>query len=100
MVRLNEVKTMNLKEIIAAKLLETANFDNEDDIAQHIVDAIEPELRVIIEMRYAQRSYFRRRTEDNLSKAKRLEILVDLKLLPFDTKRNIPVQIDAFPSGF
>lgn len=85
---------MNLKQIIEAKLLETANFDNEDDIAEHIIDAIEQHFRVIIEMRYAQRAYFRRRNEDNLSKARRLENCVDEILLPFDTRRRIVIQPD------
>ncbi len=91
---------MNIREIIVAKLLETANFDDEDVIAQHIFDAIEPIFTQIVEMRYAQRSYFRRRNEDNLSRAKRLEILVDVELIQFDRKRNIPIQIEAFPINY
>lgn len=69
-------------------------------LSDELLTIIESEINLVIEMRYAQRSYFRRRNEDNLSKAKRLECLVDSKLLPFDKKSQIPIQIGIFPINY
>jgi hypothetical protein len=94
MVRLNEGKNMNLQEIIEAVLIETDDLDEVEEVASAIVEKLRENLSIIVEMRYAQRAYFRRRVEDNLSKAKSLEKLVDEILIPFDHKRNLPIQID------
>lgn len=91
---------MNLTEIIENALIDTHEEEDIQVVTQHIADKLAPHLRTIIEMRYAQRSYFRRKNEDNLSKAKSLEKLVDYILQPFDEKANIPVQIDAFPINY
>lgn len=93
---------MNLEQIITNCLNNTDQFqqtylgENEIDLlSAELLAAIEPQLRIIVEMRYAQRAYFRRRIEDNLSRAKKLENMVDELLLPIDTKRQIIIQPDV-----
>lgn len=85
---------MNLTEIIENALIDTHEESNLEIVAAHITKKLESHLKLIVEMRYAQRSYFRRRNEDNLSKAKKLEIMVDELLQPIDTKRNLVIQPD------
>lgn len=85
---------MNLEQIIFQTLMNCENFEEVEDIARSICNAVEPQLRIIVEMRYAQRAYFRRKNEDNLSKAKKLEKLTDELLEPIDIKRQLVIQPD------
>jgi hypothetical protein len=87
---------MNLRQKIEITLSNHEPFLESEkiDLAAEILAAIEEDLKVVIQMRYAQRAYFRRRNEDNLSKAKKLENIVDDLLQPLDTKRQLVIQPD------
>ena len=86
---------LNLLQSIEAGIRESEAIFLESEVQElsvTILKSIENELQILVEMRIAQKSYFRRKNEDTLSRAKKLEKLADIFLEPIDMNRNLPIQ--------